>query len=682
MLRNGVAIKKFLLRFLFTGDKKAVFSFQYLSNNAPEIFRIQLNMIKAYGEKWNLSEGFLILIFVLLLAGTGLFVTRFTFNSYDLPKNAWIEIWVKALFCLTLSGIFFKRPFRIMFSPVTGLLAVYFLIHLISGIVAGSKSLWRDEVFRILWLMLFALLFQNYLYGNRRRLFIVIWAMILSSFITAGWALYQDFIAAFYPHILEVRSRLPDWRGFIAAGFGNTGYVADYLAVLFPMNLLLYLHVRGKLFEILTMTSLFLSYAALVVCWSVQSNAGLIIAMIVLLFFLIKYKPRWFWKRRKRRILFLIAGFLLITAFYSTPLPINPHKPSIFKQAFSSQRWHYGGESRLVIWAQSLEIVRNHSWFGCGAGNFTWQYTQQVSPFLMNEKYISYIGMYSNAAHNDLLQSWAELGILGPVLLFLILFFVSRGLLKSASEDSFINRWIRIGAFCLIICSFIPAMMAYPLRLPTSSLLFFTVCSLPVVLLPKGRFFSDTMRIPVEFDWKVIKATILLENFHKPVGCSIHGDFPGKISKLIALGLFLIFLPWAFQSIRPVVSDTLFKQGKTLLNAYNLGLVGEKEVTRGEHLMSKALVWWPDHHDCRSTLGQYLYRRGRYEEARYHLFITSKRLQAREIYEILGRTLDALGNEEDALKSYQIFFSRNPIMVALKPKLYQRFMELKNPEKK
>ncbi|MBN1902225.1 O-antigen ligase family protein [Candidatus Sumerlaeota bacterium] len=633
-------------------------------------------MNQAFRMKWNLYEFILLISLVFLLAGTALFITRFTFNSYDLPKNAWIEVWTKALLCFAIGGIFFNRPFRIMFSPLTGLLALYFLWNVISGFVAGSKSLWGGEVLRIFWLLLFALMFQNLLYGNRRRLLYIIWAMALSAMMTAGWTLYQDLIASFYPNMLTVESRLSDWRGYIAAGFGNTGYIADYLAVLFPMNLLLYLHVRGKVYEILTLATLVSSYAALLVCWSVQSNAGLLIALLILLYFLIKEKSRWFWKRRKRRILILIAGFILVTVFYTLPIPINPHKPSLFKEAFSSERWHFGGESRIVIWAQSLEIIRKHSWLGCGAGNFTWQYVQQVSPYLMSEKYLAYIGMYSNAAHNELLQSWGELGIAGPVLLFLILFFTCRGLLKYAWEDSFINRWIRIGAFCFIICSVLPAMMAYPLRIPTSSLLFFAVCSLPVVIVPRGRFFSDTMRIPVDFDWNAIKAIVILENFHKPVGCGVRADLPRKLSRLVAFGLVMIFLPWAFQSIMPVISDTLFKQGKTYIKAYEAGYGSEKDAERGEYLMKRALVWWRNHHDCRSALGQYLFRRRRYEEAVYQLHITLKRLQARELYETLGMCLDSLGREKDALMAYHIFFARNPVMAYIKPKLYQRFLEL------
>jgi hypothetical protein len=72
-----------------------------------------------------------------------------------------------------------------------------------------------------------------------------------------------------------------------------------------------------------------------------------------------------------------------------------------------------------------------------------------------------------------------------------------------------------------------------------------------------------------------------------------------------------------------------------------------------------------------------LYREGRFEEALYQLFLTSKRLQAREIYEFLGRSLDALGRTEEAGKAYQLFFDRNPIMQAMKPELYQRYVSLK-----
>ena len=617
-------------------------------------------------------------IMVLLVGGTALFVTRFTFNSFELPKNVWIRFFTLALVCLYASSLLFGRSVRLMFSPINLFLAAYLVVHLISGIAAESPSLWRDEANRIFCLFVFGLLLQDYLYGNRRRLFILIWALCLSSAIIASWTVIQDFGSKFHPQLLSVRSRLSDWRGFLASGLGNSGYIADYLAVLFPMNILLYLHVRGKPKEIFVLFTLLMSFAALVVCWSVQSNAGLILAMLILLFYLWKYKPKRFWIRRKIRIGVMLLGFFLITAFYCSPLSVNPHKPSIVKQAFSSERWHYGGESRLVIWSQSLEIIRKHAWLGCGAGNFVFQYVQQASPYLDNPKRLHYIGQYCNAAHNELLQSWAELGILGPAVLFLILVLVLRALLKHLEEESLINRWVRIGTFCVIVCSFFPAMMAYPLRLPASSLLFFVICSVPVVLLPRGAFARERVHIPVEFSWGLIHLTIILENFHKPVGSVLEIKVSRQWARIGTLFIIFCFLPWGFQTVRPIVSDTLFKQGRTLIEAHRIGLVDEKGAEKGERLMKKALVWLPRHHDCRSTLGQSLYRKGHYEEAIYHLYITLERLQAREIYETLGKSLDALGKTGDAVMAYEIFFSRNPMMIFLKPKLYERYTQLKS----
>jgi len=616
-------------------------------------------------------------IFILLVAGTALFMTRFTFDSFDLPKKAWIEFWIKALACLYLGGLLFKKSFRVMFSPINALLFVYLVLHLISGFVAGSPSLWKEETIRIGFLFLFALMLQDYLYGNRRRVFLLIWALSISAFITALWTLYEDVTARFFPHLSFIRPRLADWRGFLSAGLGNSGYIGDYLAVLFPMNVLLYLHARGKMREIYLLLTLLVSFAALVVCWSVQSNAGLILGAIVLMYFLIKYKTRRFWKRRRLRIAALVMGFLLVVLLYSSPLPFNPHKPSIFNQAFASKRWEYGWESRLVIWAQTLEIARTHPWLGTGAGNFTWQYVQQASPFLLTRERLLYIGMYSNAGHNEILQSWAELGIMGPALLFVLLALIWRSLVKPLCEDTSASRWIRIGGLCALVCAFIPAMMAYPLRLPTSSLLFFALCSLPVVLLPMKKGSSETMIVPVEFSWNIFHADVLLENFHKPVGGEIRLDVPLQYARLGAIIIFFFFLPWGFQSIRPIISDALFKEGKTWIETYQMGLVDHTRALKGEKALRQALAWWPENHDCRSTLGQYLYREGRFEEALYQLFLTSKRLQAREIYEFLGRSLDALGRTEEAGKAYQLFFDRNPIMQAMKTELYQRYLLLK-----
>ncbi len=622
-------------------------------------------------------------IFVLLVAGTGLFITRFTFDSFILPKNVWIEVWVWALLFIYGVRLLFGRPFRLMFSPITGVLAAYVFINLLSGFVAGSRSLWWDEVRRLLVLFIFALLFQDYVYGNRRRLFVLIWALSISVAITATWTIWEDFAGRFFPQVLNVRPRLSDWRGFISAGFGNTGHIADYVAILFPMNILLYLHVRGKLREVFLLYTIAVSYAAMIVCWSVQSNVGVIIATVVLIYFFIKYKPRRFWRRRRLRIVAALFVIILITIFYITPLPVNPHKPSIIEQAFSSERWHFGGESRLVIWAQTLEIIRHHPWLGCGVGNFSYQYVQQCSPFLLSRPRLQrFIGSYTNAAHNEILQSWSETGVFGPAILFILVLLVARALVKPIEETSPANRWVRVGALCALAASFFPAMMSFPLRLPTTFLLFFALCSVPIVLVPKTKYFSDYVRIPVELKWKDARITVFLENFSKPVGGSLHFELRRRFTWGMTALLTICFIVAAFNSIRPIVSDAYFKEGKSHIETFYQGYASASMADSGEKELRRALVWWHNNHDCRSTLGQYLFHRGRFKEAIYQLRITLKRLQAAEIYYYAGASLEAIGEKIQATRFYKTFFEHNPTMKTTNPELYHHTLMLMKASRK
>lgn len=611
------------------------------------------------------------IIFILLLAGAPLFITRFSYESYDLPKWVWISVLTKLLIGIYLAGILYNKPVRLMFSPINALLAGYVLLKIISGIWAESPSLWWDDVQHVFTVFAGALLLQDFLYGNRQRLLFLIWALAISAAVTAIWTLYQDFGVRFYPASLRIYSRLGDWRGSLAAGLGNSGYIADFLAILFPMNFLLYLNARGKPREIFTLFTLSVSYAALVVCWSVQSNLGLIIAALFLLYCLIRFKSRWFWKRKRLRLTVLLAAFIVITIFYSVPHPLNPHSPSIFKQAFSSERWKYGGESRLVIWAQSLEIVRNNPWLGTGAGNLTYVYPSQQSPFLTDdESMLKYIGQYTNSAHNEILQSWSELGVAGPALLFILLVVLFRALWKDIEDTSVVNRCIRIGAVCALICAIPPAMMAYPLRLPSTLLLFFGIAAIPVILVPTTRRLSENIQIPVEFRWRNVRIDVFMENFSKPVGGSFSMTMKPWKARIFIIVTGLLIFAWIVPSTFPLISDTLFKRGKTVTEAYYRGLASRKQAEEAADDMRRALKWWPQHHDCRSTLGQLLFRLGKFKEAEIQLRKTLERLQAAEIHEFLARSLEMQCKTREAAQHYLIYFQRNPIMISERPDFY------------
>ena len=125
----------------------------------------------------------------------------------------------------------------------------------------------------------------------------------------------------------------------------------------------------------------------------------------------------------------LAAGFAAVVAVLVLDHPANPHGSrvwaggdgrtgGIFAQAFSSQRWHEGGETRIAIWLTTLEMIREQPWLGVGAGNHAYNYPATMSPIVMNDpKLARYSSTWTNAAHNDVLQAWAETGIVGVFIL-------------------------------------------------------------------------------------------------------------------------------------------------------------------------------------------------------------------------------------------------------------------------
>jgi O-antigen ligase len=79
------------------------------------------------------------------------------------------------------------------------------------------------------------------------------------------------------------------------------------------------------------------------------------------------------------------------------------------------------GGFRLDLWLSSLEMIRDHPWLGVGLDNFAYLYQQiYLREGAAAEPNLSH-------PHNWLLHFWVELGVLGVVALFWLLWrFVGR----------------------------------------------------------------------------------------------------------------------------------------------------------------------------------------------------------------------------------------------------------------
>lgn len=610
------------------------------------------------------------LCLLLLLAGTALYINPYAYNTFDLPKTVWINFFGLLLVGLTLVSIVRGCSFRLSLHHLNVALLVFLAINALSLVWAESRSLAKDSIHFLLIIYLIILVLQDYLNGKRRRIIILAWALVVSALLTGIWVLYQDFMQAFAPGRLHIVPRLQDWRGFLPAGLGNTNYVGDYLAFVFPITLLLYLHVRGKVREIFTLGVLGVSYAGLIVCWSVTSNASVIVACVVLGIILVRHESHRFWRRKALRLAFLVGVFALITLFYTTNHALNPHRPNIFREAFNSDRWKAGWPTRLVIWANTSEIIRKNPWLGVGAGNFSYRYVQELSPLLFSRPdLMAYAGSYTNAAHNEVLQLWAELGIFGLATMVFIVALFYKDLAHGLARSAKINFLIRIGAIACMSTLVAQSMMNYPLRLPTTALLFFSLLCVPVVLRDKARQLRAHFLLPVELDYGQLKITAYVEKLRIPRELEFRFEPTGWVSYVMVGLLSVVFVVALALSLVPMQSDYHYKRAASLLQ-YHATEEAEQE-------FRAALALNPEHADCRSAYAVFLLNEKRYGEAIRQLMRVRERLMATEVYLRLGEAYMNLGEKEKAIENWRIYFARRPIAQYEYNQLYE-WLSLEN----
>ena len=223
-------------------------------------------------------------IIFLLIGGTPLFIMPSTYDSFIIPKVAWIKVLVIMLCLFTFfQWLFLEKGIRIRLNAINAALVFFVLLTALSLLYAGSKSLARDYISLTLYLFVFAVLLQDYLMGSKVRIVVLGWLLIFSGLITAVWVLYQDIIAHINPALLHIIPKLSDWRGFLIAGFGNTNHIGDFLALALVLACLFFLYVRRKWREGFVLVSTAIIGAGLLVCWSVGSNLGLLAGIVAIL---------------------------------------------------------------------------------------------------------------------------------------------------------------------------------------------------------------------------------------------------------------------------------------------------------------------------------------------------------------------------------------------------------------
>lgn len=631
-------------------------------------------------------------VVLLALAATPLIVFTQTYDQFLLPKYVWVKLLTILLAVLTAARLAFGGDVRVRLHWLNVALLAFVLWKAVSWFWAQSRSLAGDDIRWWVTLFVWCLLFQDWLGAERRRIVLCAGALSVSALLLSLWILVQDFAVAFYgtwqqalaqtsgglrdailpliDHLTGAGTavaRLPDWRGHLWAGLGNTNHIADFIALTFPASAMLYLLATGKAREILMLATLVASAAALVVCWSVGSNGGLILAGLIMLFLLFRHEPIAFWRKRLLRIGVALILFGLVVAFYVLPHRFNPHPGGIFEQAFGSDRWHEGWPTRVAIWLTSLEVVKAHPLLGIGAGNFTYGYTAVLSPAVLTDpQLVVYAGAFTNAAHNELLQAWVETGIVGTMLLVALWLIFLRKTGRRLGDEPDDARRLRTVVLAMMIAFIAHSMMNFALQLPTSSLMMAAMIGVAASIRAHGDEFALGVRQsfgPVELDIETAGMRWI-----ESIGLRLEAS--NILRGAIFVGAAVLGLVAALMASRPLVADIHFRYAKEYFRSYEAMGVLSPDV---EPAARRAIAANRHHHHAWKILARCLLQKGRYAEAREAYALVARRETVYDFYGEWGYACLSDNDRKGAARAWTLYFSRRPELLLTSQRIWGEF---------
>lgn len=487
-----------------------------------------------------------------------------------------------------------------------------------------------------------------------------LWAGILAAAVTGGWTLFED---VYKP--LATISRLPDWRGHLAAGLGNSGHIAGLIGMFLPAALLLM--GQSKRFPFLITLLLIPMLGAMVVTWSVGSSGSTIAAMLIWLpvaYAVLKTELRW------RRYFIFIAIGLAAAAFYMLPNPLNPHPLGLLKEAFGSQRWAEGWPTRVVIWKTSLHMIGEHPILGVGAGNFTFDYVQQIVPSVIADPALSkYAGSFTNDAHNEYLQVWAETGIFSLVAyigLFVCFFYVLACRLR-ASADS-MTKCVLIASGAGVTVFLLDSLMTFPLRLPANAGALMLFLSAPCALAAGDQKLRRSSKSTLLMGTVLVLAVSLAASV--VWGKRGAAEFYLKQARSLAEASFVDngqrISVWDMADTQFDTGAQWLARGDTSKARYALGasqtMAKSPIITSAIPVYVTSLSWDPSYSNASSRFGALLLMRGEYDKAIPTLQRTLRTLQTPEVYERIGFAYWLKGDMANARKYWEVCAIRRPQM--------------------
>lgn len=333
-----------------------------------------------------------------------------------------------------------------------------------------SVSLRDYEIF-ISYFLLYYLISNNIDEENQFDSFVKLFFII--SLIVALYTLMQYY--GLDPYLKELNA--------LSSTIGQKNWISNYLALIFPIILSYFLLQKIRRNKIFLFLLLSIVYATLMICQSRGIWISISLTLLIGIFFIFKFKIVRTFQNNRKWLFLLLLTFLLITIIYSTENPLNKSAITVAQRAVSTfDEQDPSIKTRLLIWRTTLQMIKEKPLLGSGIGTFEMNYLDYQAEILKgNPYYIKYSGK-AREAHNEYLQMWAELGLVGlGVFLSIIFIFYNLIINYFKKEHNDKKKIIVLGLLMGITCFLFHSLFTFPLHVPALGSAFFVIMSLTMV---------------------------------------------------------------------------------------------------------------------------------------------------------------------------------------------------------
>ncbi len=321
-------------------------------------------------------------------------------------------IWIMAL----LSGLFFIDDLQLeLFAGSVVLTFIWAVISLSKSNNWQIPSSWVLKIMTVFWLLAFVSVLKSDILSVSLMAFCLFSVMPLTFFVFIIKPSEESFIytAKAMGVVYTVLSVSALAQFFIFGEYfggrasyplANPNSLAALLSLGFFCCVGLLLGTDRKLYRNLALALAMLLFGGIVVAASRGALYALVPTLLIFLFCV-----RDVVKEHARCLGILLVGCLVL--FFLTSVGVVENESLFYRIASESQAESFNGftNNRFNLWLATIAMIKAYGLFGTGIGTYFLYFPE----FRLSD---DIFGTYY--AHNDPLQYWVELGILGPLLFY------------------------------------------------------------------------------------------------------------------------------------------------------------------------------------------------------------------------------------------------------------------------